>query len=141
MGNSIFLFYVLFHLRLTFCFYRCLFIKTWTLYRVWLDAEKFKKTQLTPTTIIKGIGAAVLVEIIFLIIWTVVDPPQATLHGILIFLVKVYLCEYLSLILERNGGRILHVTMQDKKYHFLGSFRCYQGWMVNFWCHFICPHS
>lgn len=60
--------------------YGCLFIKTWTLYRVWLDAEKFKKTQLTPTTIIKAVGVAVFVEVIFLIIWTVIDPPQATLH-------------------------------------------------------------
>lgn len=60
--------------------YGCLFIKTWTLYRVWLDAEKFKKTQLTPMTIMKGISVAVLLEIVFLVVWTIIDPPRAKLH-------------------------------------------------------------
>jgi len=60
--------------------YGCLFIKTWALYQVWRNAERFKRTNLTPTTILKGIGLDLTVEVIVLIVWSCVDPPKAVLH-------------------------------------------------------------
>lgn len=60
--------------------YGCLFIKTWTLYKVWLDAENFKKTNLSPYTILRGIGINVVLEIIVLVIWSAVDRPKAKYH-------------------------------------------------------------
>jgi hypothetical protein len=60
--------------------YGCLFIKTWALYQVWRHAEKFKRTNLTPTTILKGIGLDLIIEFVVLIVWSIVDPPRAELH-------------------------------------------------------------
>jgi hypothetical protein len=57
--------------------YGCLFIKTWTLYKVWRNAEQYKKSNLTPMYIMKGIGMYVFVEIIIMVIWSVIDPPKA----------------------------------------------------------------
>jgi ABC-type branched-subunit amino acid transport system substrate-binding protein len=56
--------------------YGCLFIKTWMLYRLWRHAMQLKRMSVTPLTVIKYVGAALSVEVIFLIIWTVVDPPK-----------------------------------------------------------------
>lgn len=43
---------------------RCLFIKTWALFKAYSDAINFKKTNVTPMTIIKGIGFYLLAEIV-----------------------------------------------------------------------------
>jgi len=59
--------------------YGCLFIKTWALYKVWMNAIHYQKTALTPGYIMRCLGLALLVEIVFLIIWTVIDPPKAVL--------------------------------------------------------------
>jgi gamma-aminobutyric acid type B receptor len=58
--------------------YGCLFIKTWALYRVWSKAVKYQRTNLTPGYIVKCLSLGLSVEIVFLIIWTVVDPPRAS---------------------------------------------------------------
>lgn len=62
---------------------RCLFIKTWTLYRVYKSAAQLKKTNLTPMYIVKGIGLYLACEIVLLIVWTIVDRPKAKFHSIL----------------------------------------------------------
>ena len=88
--------------------FRCLFIKTWTLYKVYRSAEQLKKTTLTPMYIIKGIGLYLVVELVsytpslvpiynllqfiiiyslmhiylILIIWTAVDRPGVVYHRI-----------------------------------------------------------
>jgi hypothetical protein len=60
--------------------YGCLFIKTWILYKVWLDAENFKKTNLSPYTILRGIGVNLFFEVIVLVVWSAVDRPKAEYH-------------------------------------------------------------
>lgn len=60
--------------------YGCLFIKTWALYQVWRNAKNFQRTNLTPAYIMKGILLYLGVEVIYLIIWTVIDPPKLTLE-------------------------------------------------------------
>eukprot|EP00026_Physarum_polycephalum_P000095 Phypoly_transcript_00095.p1 GENE.Phypoly_transcript_00095~~Phypoly_transcript_00095.p1 ORF type:complete len:2248 (+),score=271.90 Phypoly_transcript_00095:220-6963(+) len=60
--------------------YGSLFIKTWALFNAWHAATQFKRVNVTPRMIIQVIGLCLLVEIIFLIIWTVVDPPKLRLH-------------------------------------------------------------
>jgi hypothetical protein len=64
---------------------RCLFIKTWALYQVWRNAKNFQRTTLTPAYILKGILLYCSVEIIYLIIWFVIDPPSVQLESILLF--------------------------------------------------------
>lgn len=54
----------------------CLFIKTWTLYQVWRKASNYERSNLTPNYIIKCLGVTLLIEVVFLIIWTTVDPPK-----------------------------------------------------------------
>lgn len=43
---------------------RCLFIKSWALYMVWLKAIQYKKSNMTPMYIMKVLGAALLIEIV-----------------------------------------------------------------------------
>eukprot|EP00026_Physarum_polycephalum_P001640 Phypoly_transcript_01642.p1 GENE.Phypoly_transcript_01642~~Phypoly_transcript_01642.p1 ORF type:complete len:982 (+),score=148.82 Phypoly_transcript_01642:236-3181(+) len=59
--------------------YGCLFIKTFILYRIWQHAMQLKRPQITAMTVVKYCGVAVALEIIFLIIWTTVDPPKVHL--------------------------------------------------------------
>jgi len=59
--------------------YGCLFIKTWALYKVWRNAVRYQKASLTPVYILKCLGAAVILEVIFLAIWTAIDPPKVHL--------------------------------------------------------------
>eukprot|EP00026_Physarum_polycephalum_P010194 Phypoly_transcript_10347.p1 GENE.Phypoly_transcript_10347~~Phypoly_transcript_10347.p1 ORF type:complete len:388 (+),score=30.88 Phypoly_transcript_10347:1-1164(+) len=61
----------------------CLFIKTWVLLLIFRSAEKLQKMKsltLTVAYIARLIISAVLIEVIFLIIWTTVDPPKAELR-------------------------------------------------------------
>jgi len=57
--------------------YGCLFIKTWVLYSIFHKASKLQRTNLTPFYILKVLSVFLGIEIVFLIIWTVVDPPKA----------------------------------------------------------------
>lgn len=57
----------------------CLFLKTWALFQVFRAAEQMKKTTLNPMFIMKILGILILVEAIFMIIWSVVDPPKVEL--------------------------------------------------------------
>jgi hypothetical protein len=59
--------------------YGCLFIKTWALYQVWRKATHYQRASLTPGYIMRCLGLALTVEVIFLIIWTVIDPPKVHL--------------------------------------------------------------
>ena len=61
----------------------CLFIKTWALFMVYRSAEQLKKTKLTPIFIIARIALYVLVEIVFLVIWSAVDRPKVHYKSIL----------------------------------------------------------
>jgi len=62
--------------------YGCLFIKTWAFYQVWRSASQYKRANLSAAYLLKVVGAALLAEIIFLIIWTVVDPPKVHKHKV-----------------------------------------------------------
>lgn len=57
--------------------YGCLFIKTWVLYRVFRKATQMKKTNLTPFYILRVLSMFVGIEVVFMLIWTFVDPPKA----------------------------------------------------------------
>jgi len=59
--------------------YGCLFLKTWRLFWIVRASEKLQRVSLTNIYIIKLLGFFFAVEIVFLIIWTTMDPPQATL--------------------------------------------------------------
>jgi hypothetical protein len=59
--------------------YGCLFIKTWALYKVWRNAIHYHKASLTPGYIVRCLGMAVLVEAVFLAIWTAIDRPKVHL--------------------------------------------------------------
>jgi len=58
--------------------YGCLFIKTWTLYKVWSRMLQYKITNFTPLHIIKILGGVLVIEVIFLVMWSIIDPP--TVH-------------------------------------------------------------
>jgi len=60
--------------------YGCLFIKTWALYQVWRNAKNFQRSSLTPAYILKGILLYCSVEVIYLIIWYVIDAPSVQLE-------------------------------------------------------------
>eukprot|EP00026_Physarum_polycephalum_P004663 Phypoly_transcript_04685.p1 GENE.Phypoly_transcript_04685~~Phypoly_transcript_04685.p1 ORF type:complete len:680 (+),score=71.09 Phypoly_transcript_04685:224-2041(+) len=55
----------------------CLFLKTWALFQVFRAAEQMKKTTLNPLFIMKILGGFLAIEVIFMVIWTVKDPPKA----------------------------------------------------------------
>lgn len=91
----VWLYFAISHWKFTLI--RCLFIKTWALYKIWQDAANFKKNNLTAASILQGIGIYLVVEIVsipsfeadklwlletILIAWSVVDRPRAELHSI-----------------------------------------------------------
>lgn len=56
--------------------YGCLFIKAGVLYKIWSNSMKLKRTAVTPLTVVKIVGVALFIEIVFLVIWSAVDPPK-----------------------------------------------------------------
>lgn len=126
----VWLYFAISHWKFTLI--RCLFIKTWALYKIWQDAANFKKNNLTAASILQGIGIYLVVEIVsipsfeadklwlletILIAWSVVDRPRAELHSInWLNTSSVYLWLY------RNGGWSLYAAMWNKNSDFLDYF-------------------
>jgi len=57
--------------------YGCLFLKTWRIYWILRASKKMLKTNLTNWYICRLIGAYFLFEVIYLVIWTLVEPLHA----------------------------------------------------------------
>jgi len=56
--------------------YGCLFIKTWVIYGMFRRAAQLKKVTVDPFYILKLMSIFLTIEIIFLVLWTVLDPPK-----------------------------------------------------------------
>eukprot|EP00026_Physarum_polycephalum_P007190 Phypoly_transcript_07247.p1 GENE.Phypoly_transcript_07247~~Phypoly_transcript_07247.p1 ORF type:complete len:496 (+),score=26.67 Phypoly_transcript_07247:110-1597(+) len=56
--------------------YGCLFIKTWVIYGMFRRAAQLKKVSVDPFYILKLLAVFLTIEIIFLVIWTILDPPK-----------------------------------------------------------------
>ncbi len=119
--------------------YGCLFIKTWVLYKVWRNAEQFKKTTLTPGFILKLIGFYLGVEIVILIIWSVIDRPKPVFVSILIF--SNCLWFFFFLIQNRNGRRFSKSSMQVRAHNLLGHFLSHKRSVAYFWSSSFDPHT
>lgn len=63
--------------------YGCLFIKTWALFQVWTNAIPYSMSTLSPAYITKVLGVAMIGEVIFLSVWTAVEPPKAYLVNVI----------------------------------------------------------
>jgi len=59
--------------------YGCLFLKTWRIFSILRASQKLQRVQLSNGYICRLIGLYFLVEAIYLIIWTVVEPPKVEL--------------------------------------------------------------
>jgi len=93
--------------------YGCLFIKTWTLYLIWRAAKEFRRPDLTPKFIILRVALYLAVEIAFLIVWTVVDPPKTNTFS--------------------SSADILQVQCSSQKYGYafwIASIASKEAWMI-----------
>lgn len=57
---------------------RCLFIKTWTIYRVWSKAKDYQKTNLTPFYIMRLVVGALLIEVVSFL-WILIENFESAL--------------------------------------------------------------
>jgi len=56
--------------------YGCLFLKTWWIWRIFRSAQKLQHLSMTTWYICRLLGLYFSIEVAYLVVWTVIDPPR-----------------------------------------------------------------